>query len=131
MMVSGEKRRYRCCGKMFVPDRRIGVRQKTCSAACRKVQKRESNKRYREDNPDYWLFDRVQAQMKAREFGGCNGIRTEYLLSGKIVCMRCGHKFQGRKSKNNQGRVYHYYMDSGYMSYRICGMPRNTQSTLP
>ena len=35
-------------------------------------------------------FDRVQALMKSREFGACNGIRTDYLLSGKIVCMKCG-----------------------------------------
>lgn len=40
---------------MFVPDRRIGARQKTCSAACRKDRKSESNKRFRRNNPGYWL----------------------------------------------------------------------------
>lgn len=54
MMMAGEKR-CQCCGKMFVPDRRVGVRQKTCSVACRKVRKSESNKRFRRKNPDYWL----------------------------------------------------------------------------
>jgi len=65
MMVSGEKR-CQCCGKMFVPDRRVGVRQKTCSAACRKVQKSKSNKRYRGENPDYWLgrYETVKAWRK-------------------------------------------------------------------
>ena len=53
MMVSGEKR-CQCCGKMFVPDRRVGVRQKTCSAACRQIQKGKSNKRFRGKNPGYW-----------------------------------------------------------------------------
>jgi hypothetical protein len=65
MMVSGKKR-CQCCGKKFVPDRRIGVRQKTCSAACRKIQKGESNKRYRGENPDYWLgrYEMVKAWRK-------------------------------------------------------------------
>jgi DNA invertase Pin-like site-specific DNA recombinase len=66
------------------------------------------------------LFEKVQTQMKAREFGRCNGIRTEYLLSGKIICKSCGHKFQGRKVKNSAGTIYHYYTDSGYKNYRIC-----------
>ena len=54
MMMAGEKR-CACCGRMFVPDRRVGVRQKVCSAACRKVRKSEGNKRFRRKNPDYWL----------------------------------------------------------------------------
>ena len=53
MMMAG-KNRCQCCGKMFVPDRRVGLRQKACSAACRKVRKSESNKRFRRKNPDYW-----------------------------------------------------------------------------
>ena len=62
MMMAGEKR-CQCCGKMFMPDRRVGVRQKTCSAACRKARKSESNKRFRRKNPDYWLgrYDVVKA----------------------------------------------------------------------
>jgi hypothetical protein len=39
---------------MFVPDRRVGARQKTCSSACRKVRKGESNERFRSKNPGYW-----------------------------------------------------------------------------
>src|SRR3990172_7011572 len=53
MMVSGEKR-CQCCGRKFMPDRRVGLRQKTCSAACRKVQKSEGNRRFSRENPDYW-----------------------------------------------------------------------------
>ena len=65
MMMAGE-RRCQCCGKMFVPDRRVGVRQKTCSTACRKIRKSESNKRFRRRNPDYWLgrYDVVKAWRK-------------------------------------------------------------------
>lgn len=62
MMMAGKKR-CSCCGRMFVPDRRVGARQKTCSAACRKARKSESNKRFRRKNPDYWLgrYDVVRA----------------------------------------------------------------------
>jgi hypothetical protein len=61
-MMAGKKQ-CSCCGKMFVPDRRVGARQKTCSAACRKVRKSESNKRFRRRNPDYWLgrYDAVRS----------------------------------------------------------------------
>ena len=65
MMMAGEKRCL-CCGGIFVPDRRVGVRQRTCSAECRKVRKRENNKRFRRKNPDYWLgrYDVVKAWRK-------------------------------------------------------------------
>jgi hypothetical protein len=65
MMMAGEKR-CQCCGKMFVPDRRVGVRQKTCSGTCRKIRKNESNKRFRRKNPDYWLgrYDVVKTWRK-------------------------------------------------------------------
>ena len=65
MMMAGEKR-CQCCGGIFVPDRRVGVRQKTCSAKCRKVRKNENNKRFRRKNPDYWFgrYDVVKAWRK-------------------------------------------------------------------
>jgi hypothetical protein len=53
-MMAGELR-CQCCGKKFVPDRRVGARQKTCSAACRKIRKHESNERFRRKTPDYWF----------------------------------------------------------------------------
>lgn len=60
--MAGEKR-CQCCGVKFVPDRRVGPRQKTCSVACRKVRKSENNKHFRRKNPDYWLgrYDEVKA----------------------------------------------------------------------
>jgi len=53
-MMAGKKR-CSCCGRLFVPDRRVGARQKTCSAACRKIRKSESNRRFRRKNPGYWV----------------------------------------------------------------------------
>lgn len=62
MMMAVEKR-CQCCGRMFVPDRRVGPRQKTCSTECRKVRKSECNRRFRRKNPGYWLgrYDVVKA----------------------------------------------------------------------
>jgi len=65
-MMMARKKRCQCCGGIFVPDRRVGVRQKTCSAKCRKVWKSDNNKRFRRKNPDYWLgrYDVVKAWRK-------------------------------------------------------------------
>ena len=79
------------------------------------------------------LFEQVQALMASRDIGICNGMRTDYLLSGKIVCTKCGHKFQGRKVSNGAGKTYHYYVDSGYKNYRICeslNIMKNTQGNM-
>ena len=76
------------------------------------------------------LFEKVQALMKTRDFGACSGMRTEYLLSGKIVCNSCGHKFQGRKVNNGSRKEYIYYVDSGHTQYRVCKpltIPKSTK----
>lgn len=62
-MMMAEKSRCQCCGRVFVPDKRVGQRQKTCSAACRQIRKSDSNRSFRRRNPDYWLdrYDVVKA----------------------------------------------------------------------
>ena len=75
------------------------------------------------------LFERAQLCRKSRELGHCNGMRTPYLLSDKIVCKDCGYKFQGRKVVNNEGRVYHYYVDSGFQTYGTCSSLRIQKDT--
>ena len=64
-MMAYEKR-CQCCGKIFAPNRRIGLRQKSCSDTCRKLLKRESNRRFSRKNPGYWLgrYDVVKAWRK-------------------------------------------------------------------
>lgn len=49
-------REKRCsyCGKKFVPDPKVGDRQKACSKACQKLRKQENNRLYRKKNPGYW-----------------------------------------------------------------------------
>lgn len=62
MMMVGEKR-CQCCGRLFVPDRRVGARQKTCSVECRKVRKIESNKRFLGKNPGYKRSERQKRRV--------------------------------------------------------------------
>jgi len=56
------KKRCRYCGRMFVPDRRVGDRQKACSAQCRKLRKKENNRAFSRNNPGYWCgrYDEVK-----------------------------------------------------------------------
>jgi hypothetical protein len=42
------KRKYRYCDTWFVPDLRVGKRQKSCSIGCQKLRKRENKRLYRE-----------------------------------------------------------------------------------
>lgn len=49
--------RKRCayCGRYFVPDRRVGDRQKACeSSACKGKRKQEAQQRWVEKNPGYF-----------------------------------------------------------------------------
>ena len=48
------EKRCHYCGRLFVPDSRVGDRQKACSAACQKLRKKENNGLYRKKNPEYW-----------------------------------------------------------------------------
>jgi len=48
------KKRCQYCGTFFVPDKRIGDRQKACSATCQKLRKRDNNRSFSRKNPGYW-----------------------------------------------------------------------------
>ena len=57
------ERKCHYCGRGFIPDARVGNRQKACSVACQRLRKRENNRVFREKNPEY----------------GCAPERYEYL----------------------------------------------------
>ena len=43
------------CGRFFVPDRRVGKRQRSCSnVLCRKKRKQNAQKRWVTENPGYF-----------------------------------------------------------------------------
>lgn len=50
-----QQKRCVCCGRYFVPDRRVGDRQKCCkNKKCRRKRKKESQRRWVEANPGYF-----------------------------------------------------------------------------
>jgi hypothetical protein len=49
-----EEKQCRYCGKMFLPDPRVGARQKACSRECAKARKQENNQSFARINPGYW-----------------------------------------------------------------------------
>jgi hypothetical protein len=52
------KRKKCFCGKVIIPHRKVGSRQKTCGAkVCQKELKRRNNARWRKNNPGHWCND--------------------------------------------------------------------------
>lgn len=66
-------RRRRCteCGELFRSDRRVGARQRSCSRReCQQKRRRETQVRWRERNPDYFVDRRLRlraAEARAAE----------------------------------------------------------------
>ncbi len=55
------KRPCRICRRWFVPDRRVGHRQRACSAtACQIARRARTQASWRRRNPDYFIAHRVQ-----------------------------------------------------------------------
>ena len=53
-----KKKRCRYCKRLFIPDPRVGDRQKTCGdPLCQKTHKVENNTNWRVRNPDYFRND--------------------------------------------------------------------------
>ena len=51
-MKHRRRRRCPCCGELFLPDPRVGDRQRTCGeAACKAKWHRDGCQRWREQNP--------------------------------------------------------------------------------
>jgi hypothetical protein len=73
------------CGKIFLPDPRVGNRQKACSHACQRLRKRENNKSFSRKNPGYWRG------------------RYEYLKQWRLT--RPGYQRQWRQRRKVQKKV--------------------------
>jgi hypothetical protein len=66
-----QKKPCSVCRRWFVPNARVGQRQRTCGTApCREMQRRRTQARWRKANPGYWRDLRLHEQMeKARRRG--------------------------------------------------------------
>ena len=54
------------CRHWFVPDRRVGRRQRACSApACQTARRAKTQATWRRRNPDYFIAHRIQRRLQA------------------------------------------------------------------
>jgi hypothetical protein len=60
------------CRHWFVPDRRVGRRQRACSApTCQTARRARTQASWRRRNPDYFIAHRMQRRrLEAEEAGG-------------------------------------------------------------
>ena len=62
------KRPRRICRRWFVPDRRVGCRQRACSApTCQIARRAKTQASWRHRNPDYFIAHRVQRRRVTAE----------------------------------------------------------------
>lgn len=66
------KRPCRICRRWFVPDRRVGRRQRACSApTCQTARRARTQASWRRRNPDYFIAHRIQRRgLEAEEAEG-------------------------------------------------------------
>jgi hypothetical protein len=55
------------CRQWFLPDRRLGARQRACSPACSAVRRQQKQAAWSKRNPDYWTARRLEAQVAKAE----------------------------------------------------------------
>lgn len=56
-MNNTKQQQMKCmfCGRYFIPDIRVGAKQKACKdKACQSKRKKESQRKWQESNPDYF-----------------------------------------------------------------------------
>ena len=64
------KRPCSICRHWFVPDRRVGGRQRACSArACQRALRAKTQAAWRRRHPDYFIADRLQRRRLTAEAG--------------------------------------------------------------
>ena len=62
-MPVSRKRPYCVCHRWFLPDNRVGLRQRACSKPeCQSLRRRRKQAAWRARNPDYFSGRRIQAR---------------------------------------------------------------------
>ena len=97
-------KRKKCafCGQFFIPDPRVGARQKACyQKKCRRQRKALSQKRWVEENPDYFCgrYENTRAWLEQRP-----GYLREYRRNHPEYVERNRIKARERKKEQKVGR---------------------------
>jgi len=68
--MGGKKRPCSVCRRWFMPDPRVGERQKTCGRPeCRESHRARTQRKWRRRNPDYWAERRLRQQVEQLDSG--------------------------------------------------------------
>ena len=97
-------KRKKCafCGQFFIPDSRVGARQKSCSRKeCRRQRKALSQKRWVGKNPDYFCgrYENTRAWLEQ-----CPGYLRGYRRNHPEYEERNRIKVRERKKEQKEGR---------------------------
>ncbi len=77
-----KKRRCSECRKSFVPDRRVGDRQKTCSPECQRKRRYRKQKRWRVRHPEYFRLRYLRERSKRAQEAEAAQKRAEAAVVG-------------------------------------------------
>lgn len=68
MSQRARKRPCRFCRKWFLPDSRVGTRQRSCSGSdCQRKRRAKTQASWRERNPEYFIARRITERSGAEE----------------------------------------------------------------
>jgi len=77
------------------------------------------------------LYDRVQIQMKInRKKPSQAWTYSDYLLSGKAYCAKCGCPMQGETCQSRTGDSYYYYVCGNRKNHKACDLKRHRKEVL-
>jgi site-specific DNA recombinase len=102
--------------KRITPGKIYGVLTNRAYLAIRQINKR--SKESPEEVPAVWppiiserLFQTTQTILKANtaRYHRCGSQRYLYLLSGLLICGKCGQKLQGKSAYSSSGKRHRYY----------------------
>lgn len=76
------------------------------------------------------LFNRVQNKLRSNRHAPARGYATDYMLSCKLTCAKCGSNMVGEKVANGSGTAYFYYVCSNAKRYGQCNKKRISKDYL-
>lgn len=98
--------------RMFNSVRYIGVYK------CKDYEQAEVVPRIISDD----LWQRVQEQIKKHAHAPAAGRKTEFLLTGKAYCGKCGAGLRGDGGTSKTGETHYYYACSSRKRYKSCDL---------
>jgi len=99
----GERRRCPYCKRLFVPNPRVGDRQRTCGReGCRKAHKRQYDEEWRKKHPDYF---RGSYRQQKQLYGTRAAYKRQYRQEHPEYVRRNAAYVRACRERRHQGDV--------------------------